>query len=61
MLAESKSRSYNLVQMQGIDVVHTIATLTIAFLFIRGIQLLTEHYFPNSGAAQAEAFLYGKP
>lgn len=40
---------------------HLVAGITLAFLFIRGAQLLTEHYAPNSGAAQVEAFLYGKP
>jgi hypothetical protein len=47
--------------VQGIDVVHTIAALTLAFLFIRGLQLLTEHYFPGSGPAQVETFLFGRP
>lgn len=47
--------------MQGIDVVHAIAGITLAFLFIRGLQALTEHYFPGSGAVQAERFLYGGP
>jgi hypothetical protein len=47
--------------MQGVDVLHLVAGVTLAFLFIRGIQLLTHHYAPGSGAAMAEDFLYGRP
>lgn len=48
-------------QVQGVDVIHTVAAITIGLLFIRGLQLLTEHYFPGSGACKAERFLYGGP
>jgi hypothetical protein len=47
--------------VQGIDVVHTIAVLTLAFLFIRGAQALMEHYFPDSGANYTARFLFGGP
>lgn len=47
--------------MQGVDVLHTIAVLTVAYLFIRGLQALTEHYAPGSGAVKAERFLFGGP
>jgi hypothetical protein len=47
--------------VQGIDVVHSIAALTLAFLFIRGAQALTEHYFPESGPVYAARFLFGGP
>lgn len=47
--------------MHGIDVVHSLAALTLALLFARGIQVLTEHYFPDSGAVMAERFLWGGP
>ena len=47
--------------MQSVDVLHLVAGVTLAFLFIRGLQLLTEHYAPNSGAVLAERFLYGAP
>ena len=47
--------------MQGVDVLHLIAGLTLAFLFIRGAQALSEHYFPGSGANSAARFLYGGP
>lgn len=47
--------------MQGIDVLHTIAAMTLAFLFIRGAQALGEHYFPGSGANDTARFLYGGP
>lgn len=47
--------------MQGVDVLHVVAAITVGFLFIRGVQLLTEHYFPGSGACQAERFLWGGP
>lgn len=47
--------------VQGVDVLHLVAGVTLAFLFIRGLQLLTEHYAPGSGAVQAERFLYGAP
>jgi hypothetical protein len=38
-----------------------VAGITVAFLFIRGLQALTEHYAPGSGAVKAERFLYGGP
>ena len=47
--------------MQGVDVLHIVAGITVGFLFIRGLQLLTEHYFPGSGAVKAERFIYGGP
>lgn len=47
--------------MQGIDVLHTVAVLTLAFLFIRGAQALSEHYLPGSGANDAARFLFGGP
>lgn len=47
--------------MQGIDVAHAIAVLTLAFLFIRGGQALMEHYFPDSGANYTARFLFGGP
>jgi hypothetical protein len=47
--------------VQGIDVVHTIAALTLAFLFIRGGQALLEHYFPETGPVYAGRFLFGGP
>jgi hypothetical protein len=47
--------------MQGIDVLHSVAALTLAFLFIRGAQALSEHYFPASGANYAARFIYGGP
>lgn len=47
--------------VQGVDVLHAVAALTLAFLFVRGLQLLTEHYAPGSGAVAAERFLYGAP
>jgi len=47
--------------MQGVDVLHAVATITIAFLFIRALQALTEHYAPGTGAVKAERFLYGGP
>ena len=47
--------------VQGVDVLHLMAGVTLAFLFIRGLQLLTEHYAPDSGAAKVETFLYGRP
>jgi hypothetical protein len=47
--------------MQGIDVLHMIAGMTLAFLLIRGSQALGEHYFPESGALDAARFLFGGP
>jgi hypothetical protein len=47
--------------MQGIDVLHAIAVLTLALLFVRGAQALMEHYFPDSGANFTARFLFGGP
>lgn len=47
--------------MHSIDVVHEVAALTIAFLFIRGVQALAEHYFPNSEPVAVGRFIYGGP
>ena len=35
--------------------------LTLAFLVIRGLQALQEHYFPGSGSVTVARFLYGGP
>jgi hypothetical protein len=43
------------------DVVHELAVLALAFLFIRGLQALGEHYFPDSEANVAARFLFGGP
>lgn len=47
--------------MHSIDVVHSAAVLTVALLFIRGVQAILEHYFPQSEAAGAARFIYGGP
>lgn len=47
--------------MHGVDVIHSLAVITLALLFARGIQVLTEHYFPDSGAVMAERFIWGGP
>lgn len=47
--------------VQGVDVLHIIAGLTLAFLFIRGFQALAAHYVPDSGPAKVADFLYGRP
>jgi hypothetical protein len=47
--------------MQGIDVLHSVAVLTLALVFVRGAQALAEHYFPGSGANTAARFIYGGP
>lgn len=50
-----------MLSVQGIDIAHEIAVLTLAFLVIRGGQALLEHYFPSSGAVPTARFLYGGP
>lgn len=47
--------------MHGVDVLHAVATVTLALLVIRGGQALVEHYFPDSGLVPAERFIYGGP
>lgn len=47
--------------MQGVDIAHAVAVITLAFLGIRGGQALLEHYFPESGAVTAARFIYGGP
>ena len=49
------------INVHGVDVIHSLAVITLALLFARGIQVLTEHYFPDSGAVMAERFLWGGP
>lgn len=49
------------INVHGVDVIHALAVVTLALLFARGIQVLTEHYFPDSGAVMAERFLWGGP
>jgi hypothetical protein len=48
-------------RMETYDVVHVLAALTIGLVAARGVQALTEHYFPNSEAAVVLRFLYGGP
>jgi hypothetical protein len=45
----------------GVDVVHEIAVLAIAFLVIRGAQALAEHYFPSAEPTAVARFLFGGP
>lgn len=45
--------------MHSVDVVHLAAGLTLALVFIRGVQAITEHYFPGSEPAAVMRFLYG--
>lgn len=47
--------------MQTIDVIHAAAVLTAALLFIRGVQAVAEHYFPDSEGVAAARFIYGGP
>ena len=47
--------------MHSIDVVHEIAVLALAFVFIRTLQALAEHYFPNSQPAAVGRFIFGGP
>lgn len=47
--------------MQGVDIAHGVAVLTLVLLFVRGGQALLEHYFPNSGSVTAARFIYGGP
>lgn len=47
--------------MQGVDIAHAVAVLTLAFVAIRGGQAVLEHYFPSSGAVTAARFIYGGP
>ncbi len=47
--------------MQSVDVLHAVATVTIALLAIRGLQAIAEHFFPNSEAAAAARFIYEGP
>jgi hypothetical protein len=60
-LTAGRSNSYTPIDVQGIDVLHFIAAWTLALLFIRGAQALSEHYFPGSGANTTARFLYGGP
>lgn len=45
----------------AIDVVHEVAVLALAFTFIRGLQAMAEHYFPNSDPAAVARYLFGGP
>lgn len=47
--------------MHSIDVVHEIAALTIAFVVIRALQALAEHYFPGSEPTAVGRFIFGGP
>lgn len=47
--------------MHSVDVIHAAAVLTVAFVVIRGVQALAEHYFPDSEAVAAARFIYGGP
>jgi hypothetical protein len=47
--------------VHSIDVVHEVAVLALAFVFIRGLQALLEHYFPDSEPAAVGRFLFGGP
>lgn len=47
--------------MQGVDLLHTAAILTLTLIVIRGAQAIGEHYFGNSGAVTAARFIYGGP
>jgi hypothetical protein len=47
--------------VHSVDVVHEVAVLALAFVFIRGLQALAEHYFPGSEPASVGRFLFGGP
>lgn len=47
--------------MQGVDLLHFVAGLTLALIVIRGGQAIAEHYFPDSGAVTTARFVYGGP
>ncbi|HXU07252.1 MAG TPA: hypothetical protein VN903_40145 [Polyangia bacterium] len=47
--------------MHSVDVLHEIAALAIAFFVIRAVQVLVEHYFPQSDPAAVGRYLFGGP
>jgi hypothetical protein len=47
--------------MQGVDVLHFVAAMTLALFVVRGLQAIGEHYFPSSGAVTAARYVYGGP
>lgn len=47
--------------MHSVDVIHAAAVLTVALLFIRTVQAIGEHYFPDSEGVIAGRFIYGGP
>lgn len=47
--------------MHSVDVIHAAAVLTVALLFIRTLQAIGEHYFPESEGTTAARFIFGGP
>ena len=47
--------------METISVLYVVALLAVGMVAVRGIQATTEHYFPDSDAANVMRFLFAAP
>lgn len=47
--------------MHTVDVVHAVATITLALVAVRFAQALAEHYAPNAEGTAVARYIYGGP
>lgn len=61
MLASQGPKGYASRRMHAFDVAHAVAAITIGLVVVRGLQAVSEHYFPNTEPVAVLRFIFGGP